>query len=148
MILAILEQRHGKLNADSLSLVTAAQEMGQNVDVLICGDDASVQEAAARAVEQAAPNVVRIQSAETILKYPDFNAAEALGRMPDISLSSDTGEGRWTVQTAIERAIPAMALTTALNARFRSRREGNFADKVISAMRRGFGGHTEAKGEP
>ena len=60
----------------------------------------------------------------------------------------DTGEGRWTVQTAIERAIPAMALTTALNARFRSRREGNFADKVISAMRRGFGGHTEAKGEP
>jgi 6-phosphogluconate dehydrogenase len=61
---------------------------------------------------------------------------------------ADTGEGRWTVQTAIERAIPAMALTTALNARFRSRREGNFADKVISAMRRGFGGHTEAKGKP
>jgi 6-phosphogluconate dehydrogenase len=59
----------------------------------------------------------------------------------------DTGEGRWTVQTAIERAIPAMALTTALNARFRSRREGNFADKMISAMRRGFGGHVEAKGK-
>jgi 6-phosphogluconate dehydrogenase len=59
----------------------------------------------------------------------------------------DTGEGRWTVQTAIERAIPAMALTTALNARFRSRREGNFADKMISAMRRGFGGHAEAKGK-
>jgi TonB-dependent receptor len=53
------------------------------------------EEVAARAVEQAAPNVVRIQSAETILKYPDFNAAEALGRMPDISLSSDTGEGRF-----------------------------------------------------
>ena len=61
---------------------------------------------------------------------------------------SDTGEGRWTVMTAIERAIPAMALTTALNARFRSRRESNFADKVISAMRRGFGGHTETKGKP
>jgi 6-phosphogluconate dehydrogenase len=60
----------------------------------------------------------------------------------------DTGEGRWTVMTAIERAIPAMALTTALNARFRSRRESNFADKVISAMRRGFGGHSEAKGKP
>ena len=59
----------------------------------------------------------------------------------------DTGEGRWTVQTAIERAIPAMALTTALNARFRSRREGNFADKMISAMRRGFGGHAEPKGK-
>ena len=60
----------------------------------------------------------------------------------------DTGEGRWTVQTAIERAIPAMALSTALNARFRSRREDNFADKMISAMRRGFGGHAEAKGKP
>src|SRR6202789_2699257 len=53
------------------------------------------QETAARAVEQAAPNVVRVQAADTILKYPDFNAAEALGRMPDISLSSDTGEGRF-----------------------------------------------------
>src|ERR1700722_16692303 len=53
------------------------------------------QETAARAVEQAAPNVVRVQAADTILKYPDFNAAEALGRMPDVSLSSDTGEGRF-----------------------------------------------------
>jgi len=60
----------------------------------------------------------------------------------------DTGEGRWTVMTAIERAIPAMALTTALNARFRSRREQNFSDKMISAMRRGFGGHSETKGKP
>jgi len=60
---------------------------------------------------------------------------------------ADTGEGRWTVQTAIERAIPAMALTTALNARFRSRKQPNYADKLISAMRRGFGGHAEAKGK-
>ncbi len=57
----------------------------------------------------------------------------------------DTGEGRWTIQTAIERAIPVMTLTAALYARFRSRREVNFADKVISAMRKGFGGHSEAK---
>ena len=57
----------------------------------------------------------------------------------------DTGEGRWTIQTAIERAIPVMTLTAALYARFRSRREINFADKVISAMRKGFGGHGEAK---
>jgi 6-phosphogluconate dehydrogenase len=57
----------------------------------------------------------------------------------------DTGEGRWTIQTAIDRAIPVMTLTAALYARFRSRRESNFADKVISAMRRGFGGHAEAK---
>ena len=69
-------------------------------------------------------------------------------RLRDFSgVVDDTGEGRWTVQTAIERAIPAMALTTALNARFRSRRDGNFADKMISAMRRGFGGHAENKGK-
>ncbi len=59
----------------------------------------------------------------------------------------DTGEGRWTIQTAIERAIPVMTLTAALYARFRSRRETNFADKVISAMRKGFGGHVETKGK-
>ena len=59
----------------------------------------------------------------------------------------DTGEGRWTIQTAIERAIPVMTLTAALYARFRSRREVNFADKVLSAMRKGFGGHGEAKGK-
>jgi 6-phosphogluconate dehydrogenase len=57
----------------------------------------------------------------------------------------DTGEGRWTIQTAIERAIPVMTLSAALYARFRSRKQPNFADKVISAMRRGFGGHSEAK---
>jgi len=53
------------------------------------------EEVQARAVQMAAPNEVRVQSAETILKYPDFNAAESLGRMPDVSLSSDTGEGRF-----------------------------------------------------
>jgi 6-phosphogluconate dehydrogenase len=57
----------------------------------------------------------------------------------------DTGEGRWTIQTAIDRAVPATTLTAALYARFRSRREMNFADQLISAMRRGFGGHAEAK---
>jgi 6-phosphogluconate dehydrogenase len=61
---------------------------------------------------------------------------------------ADTGEGRWTVQTAIERAVPAMALTTALNARFRSRKQPNYADKLISAMRQGFGGHVELKAKP
>jgi TonB-dependent receptor len=53
------------------------------------------KEVQARAMQQAAPNIIRVQSAETILKYPDFNAAEALSRIPDISLSSDTGEGRF-----------------------------------------------------
>ena len=74
--------------------------------------------------------------------------AAALGNDPTLQdfsgVVGDNGEGRWTVQVAIERAIPAMALTTALNARFRSRQTPNFADKIISAMRRGFGGHVEA----
>jgi len=53
------------------------------------------EEQKARIVQFQAPNLINVQSAETILKYPDFNAAEALGRMPGISLSSDTGEGRF-----------------------------------------------------
>ena len=53
------------------------------------------QEEKARVVQFNALNLVSVQSAEAILKYPDFNAAEALGRMPGVSLSADTGEGRF-----------------------------------------------------
>jgi len=53
------------------------------------------QEVVARLKQQTAPVIVSIQSAETIEKYPDYNAAEALGRMPGVSLSTDTGEGRF-----------------------------------------------------
>ena len=53
------------------------------------------KEITARVVQHTAINVIRVRAADTILKYPDFNAAEALGRMPGISLSSDTGEGRF-----------------------------------------------------
>jgi len=56
----------------------------------------------------------------------------------------DSGEGRWTVEAAIEEAVPAEVLTTALYARFRSRQEHTFAEKMLSAMRFGFGGHVEA----
>ncbi len=52
-------------------------------------------EKTARSEQKAAPNIVNIQSAETIEKYPDFNAAEALGRIPGVSMSEDTGEGRF-----------------------------------------------------
>jgi 6-phosphogluconate dehydrogenase len=55
----------------------------------------------------------------------------------------DSGEGRWTVQAAIEEAVPAEVLTAALYARFRSRQDHTFAEKVLSAMRKGFGGHIE-----
>jgi 6-phosphogluconate dehydrogenase len=55
----------------------------------------------------------------------------------------DSGEGRWTVEAALEEAIPANVITAALYARFRSRRDQTFSEKILSAMRFGFGGHVE-----
>ncbi len=55
----------------------------------------------------------------------------------------DSGEGRWTVNAAVDEAVPAEVLTAALFARFRSRQQHTFAEKVLSAMRDGFGGHKE-----
>jgi 6-phosphogluconate dehydrogenase len=63
----------------------------------------------------------------------------------------DSGEGRWTIEAAIEEAVPADVLSSALYTRFRSRQDHTFAEKILSAMRFGFGGHIEAKpasGEP
>ncbi|MBV8763694.1 MAG: decarboxylating 6-phosphogluconate dehydrogenase [Hyphomicrobiales bacterium] len=57
----------------------------------------------------------------------------------------DSGEGRWTVFAAVEEAVPATVLTSALYTRFRSRESESFAEKLLSAMRKGFGGHHEAK---
>jgi 6-phosphogluconate dehydrogenase len=57
----------------------------------------------------------------------------------------DSGEGRWTINAAVEEAVPAPVLTEALFARFRSREKDSFADKMLSAMRHGFGGHVEPK---
>jgi 6-phosphogluconate dehydrogenase len=57
----------------------------------------------------------------------------------------DSGEGRWTIEAAITEAVPANVLSAALYARFRSRQEHTFADKLLSAMRHGFGGHQEPK---
>jgi 6-phosphogluconate dehydrogenase len=55
----------------------------------------------------------------------------------------DSGEGRWTIEAAIEEAVPAEVLTASLFARFRSRQEHTFGEKMLSAMRQGFGGHLE-----
>jgi len=59
---------------------------------------------------------------------------------------SDSGEGRWTLKAAIDEAVPAPVLSTALYERFSSRGEASFADKLLSAMRYEFGGHLEKKG--
>ena len=58
----------------------------------------------------------------------------------------DSGEGRWTIEAAIEEAVPADVLAAALFARFRSRQEHTFGEKLLSAMRMGFGGHIEGSG--
>ena len=75
--------------------------------------------------------------------------ALALAESPELEAYSgfveDSGEGRWTVMTAVEEAVPVQVLSAALSARFRSRRSPTFADKLLSAMRRKFGGHDEAK---
>ncbi|MFZ0730809.1 MAG: decarboxylating 6-phosphogluconate dehydrogenase [Candidatus Sulfotelmatobacter sp.] len=56
----------------------------------------------------------------------------------------DSGEGRWTIQAALEEAVPADVLTAALYVRFRSRQQHTFAEKILSAMRQQFGGHLES----
>ena len=73
--------------------------------------------------------------------------AMALAEDPDLSAFSgvvqDSGEGRWTIETAIEQAVPVDVLATSLFARFRSRQDHTFGEQVLSAMRHKFGGHVE-----
>jgi 6-phosphogluconate dehydrogenase len=74
-------------------------------------------------------------TAASLAKDPEL--AEFAGRV------SDSGEGRWTIKAAIDEAVPAPVLTTALYQRFSSRGEADFQDKLLSAMRFQFGGHLE-----
>jgi 6-phosphogluconate dehydrogenase len=73
--------------------------------------------------------------------------ASALAENPELSSFSgsveDSGEGRWTIQTAVEEAVPAPVLSASLYTRFRSRVEHSFGERVLSAMRHKFGGHVE-----
>jgi 6-phosphogluconate dehydrogenase len=76
--------------------------------------------------------------------------AIALLKQPELAnfsgVVSDSGEGRWTITAAIEEGTPAPVLSAALFQRFTSQGEGDFAAKVLSAMRFEFGGHVEKKG--
>lgn len=74
-------------------------------------------------------------TSSALLRAPELEGFE--GRV------SDSGEGRWTVQAAVEEGAPAPVITSALFSRFSSRGEANFADRVLSAMRHAFGGHAE-----
>ncbi|GBQ88031.1 6-phosphogluconate dehydrogenase [Gluconacetobacter johannae DSM 13595] len=75
--------------------------------------------------------------------------AEALAKNASLSEFTgevaDSGEGRWTLEAAIEESVPAPVITASLFTRFRSRTGNNYAEKVLSAMRFGFGGHVEKK---
>jgi 6-phosphogluconate dehydrogenase len=74
-------------------------------------------------------------------------AAAAFAEDPDLAgfggRVDDSGEGRWTLQAAVEESVPADAIAASLFARFRSRQDHTFAEKVLSALRRQFGGHAE-----
>jgi 6-phosphogluconate dehydrogenase len=76
----------------------------------------------------------------------DLTAA-ALAKDPDLSQFagrvSDSGEGRWTIKAAVDEAVPVPLLSAALYQRFTSRGEADYQDKLLSAMRFGFGGHLE-----
>ena len=75
--------------------------------------------------------------------------AQALAVDPHLSMFegrvSDSGEGRWTIAAAVDEGVPVPVLTSALFARFSSRGRALVADKILSAMRAGFGGHVERK---
>jgi len=77
--------------------------------------------------------------------------AMALAENPTLAEYSgfvqDSGEGRWTIQAALEEAVPAEVLSAALYTRFRSRQDHTFAEKMLSAMRQKFGGHVEPKSQ-
>jgi 6-phosphogluconate dehydrogenase len=79
-------------------------------------------------------------------------SAIALAQDPSLAeftgFVQDSGEGRWTIQAAIEESVPADVLTAALFVRFRSRQEHTFAEKMLSAMRKQFGGHIEQHAGP
>jgi 6-phosphogluconate dehydrogenase len=78
--------------------------------------------------------------------------ALALSQSPDLKeytgFVQDSGEGRWTIEAAIAEAVPAPVLAASLFERFRSRQEHTFGEKVLSAMRHGFGGHREPPPSP
>jgi 6-phosphogluconate dehydrogenase len=72
-------------------------------------------------------------------------AAAALAADPKLDglkpYVEDSGEGRWAVEDAVDKAVPAPTITAALFARFRSRRDNSFADRLLAALRHQFGGH-------
>jgi 6-phosphogluconate dehydrogenase len=78
--------------------------------------------------------------------------ADALARDPQLDAFggrvSDSGEGRWTLSAAVDEGVPALVLAAALFERFESQGKAAYANKVLSAMRKEFGGHDEKAAQP
>ena len=126
------------------------QAFAEGFDILRHAGDAELP--AAQRFDLNLPDIAEVWRRGSVIQswLLDLTSA-ALNQNPDLSNYSgfveDSGEGRWTVMAAVEEAVPADVLSAALFARFRSRERSAFADKLLSAMRHGFGGHLEPKVE-
>jgi 6-phosphogluconate dehydrogenase len=124
------------------------QALAEGLDLLRAADSPDLPEAQRIRVDVADVAEVWRRGSVITSWLLDLTAA-ALAEDPELAKYSgrvgDSGEGRWTVQQAVETAVAAPVLTAALYSRFASRDEGRFAGKALSAMRAGFGGHLEPK---
>ncbi|HYF08609.1 MAG TPA: decarboxylating 6-phosphogluconate dehydrogenase [Acetobacteraceae bacterium] len=122
------------------------QALAEGLDLLRHADSPDLPEAHRIAVDVADVAEVWRRGSVITSWLLDLTAA-ALAADPELARYSgrvgDSGEGRWTVQQAVETGVSAPVLTAALFARFASRNEARFAEKALSAMRHGFGGHLE-----
>jgi 6-phosphogluconate dehydrogenase len=122
------------------------QAYGEGLDILRSAGAGAVPEQAGFDIDVAAVAEVWRRGSVVSSWLLDLTA-QALAEDPALAryegFVQDSGEGRWTIEAAIAQAVPAEVLTAALFARFRSRKEHTFAEKVLSAMREKFGGHAE-----
>ena len=122
------------------------QAYGEGFDILRNKDSADLPEDERFTLDL--PDIAEVWRRGSVISswLLDLGAA-ALLKDPGLETYSgfvqDSGEGRWTVEAAVEEAVPATVITAALYDRFRSRRDRTFGDKMLSAMRFGFGGHVE-----
>lgn len=124
------------------------QALAEGLDLLRAADSPALPEEHRITVDLADVTEVWRRGSVITSWLLDLTAA-ALAQDPALARYTgtvgDSGEGRWTVQQAVETAVPTPVLTAALYARFASRDENRFAGKALSAMRAGFGGHLEPK---
>ena len=122
------------------------QALGEGFDIMRHAGDASLPEAQRYALDLA--DIAELWRRGSVVSSWLLDlCAIALAEDPDLAeytgFVQDSGEGRWTILAAIEEAVPADVLSASLYARFRSRQEHTFAEKMLSAMRKQFGGHVE-----